>query len=230
MIGAPAAPMTEHIVRFAADICQWYGSDVILYRAGTGPVNVRTQLGCRFHPRRVSPAQSARWARFADGRTRRPRIFLVDSSALDDIGPYELAPYLRIQDLRGYSLLILDDWRTYIDQAEPMTVIDPQPTVGMQRFATSTLSAFQRLSYRFFACERGLSLAFALIQSPRGNPPSTLATRAVEAALLQNPDRRVILHNFDLCVATSASTRDNRKGFWALLSGGAEHRPHVTVD
>jgi len=227
---APAAWMTKRIEQFAAAMCQRYFSDVILYRAGEAPVNVRERLGCRSESRGGSPAQVARWARFADGSSRRPRIYLVDSSAIENSGDDELTLDLRIQDLSGYSVVILDDWRTYIDQAEPMTVIDPRSSAAVQRFASATLSALQMRNYYSYASDRGLSLAFAFIQSTRGKPASTVAMRAVEAALQQNPDRRVILHNSDLCVATTASASAHGMNVWALSHGGANHRPYVTVD
>jgi hypothetical protein len=94
VVGPPAMAMTDAVEQLASDICQRYFSDVILYRADTVPINVREQLGCSPEGSTGSPAQSERWVRFADGRSRRPRIFLVDSNALGCISEYEFAPNL----------------------------------------------------------------------------------------------------------------------------------------
>lgn len=232
VIGEPAAAMTGVLERYAFHICQRYLSDVMLCRAGTAPINVREELACNPEASLGSAAQSARWARFADGRSRRPRIWLVDSNALDCIDRYELAPNLRMQSLTGYSLLILEDWRTYIDHAEPVTPIDDRSAAAVQRFAIATLSALQLRHYFFYAHQLGLSLAFATAQMSPGFQATAAAVQAVEEALDRLPDRRIVLGNSDLWMATSewAFAPDMIPRHWVLSHGRTTRQSRAMLD
>ena len=219
VMGPPAEAMTDAVEQFASDICQKYFSDLILYRADTVPINVREQLAYSPEASRGSPAQSERWVRFADGRSRRPRIFLVDSNATDRISEHEFAPNIHEQSITGYSVLVLDDWRTYIDQAAPTTVIDGRSSAAVQRFASSTMSALQLRHCFFRADKRRLSLAFAITKIAPENLENTAVTGAVEDALQRQSDRRVFVHNSDLCVATTAWACEHAMSVWALSTG-----------
>jgi hypothetical protein len=185
---------------------------VLFYDVTGCAIDVRQQLSARHSELsgRLEKLESP--IKVDDRSCRRPRLHLIDSAAIEGETGYDLAVRLGRGSIQGYALLILDGWRTHIDQSFPVRHWGNGALAPGELIAESTLSVQQLIKIQLWAAEDGLPLLIGV--STATNNPISAATLAVDAALRDFPDRQVRLCRSQLFLGTDEWKR---------------HPPHVAT-